>query len=349
MKLLPTLAFMALVVGCGGAQPRASQPVTPAPTPVPPPASGGEHTAAPAPVAGLRVQGDGWSATLPGEWTESTNPQGAPQWTSVITPDRAERRVFSVNTIHGAEPFEQVVQMLPAQYRQNGAEPSAPRLFEHQGRRVAEFSVRTPPRTQQIPMYTAILIEGQRGLVITCVGESSDGLDRLCRGVINGASIGPDGSTQPRTRAPAGSQWMGAQGRFVPVPADWQRSATEQGDDTVMAMADAGEHHVVNLFFLNGIQGTPAEAIEAGHRAALEDRANSITRTEPIRAGRRTGLLMEGTRATASGTDVMLFQWVVAVAPGTFMAIACAGPSDDVRAHSELYRAALESFTVTAR
>jgi hypothetical protein len=58
---------------------------------------------------------------------------------------------------------------------------------------------------------------------------------------------------------------------------------------------------------------------------------------------------MRGTRQQANGSPVTVLEWLIAAGPETYVTATCGGPVDDVAAHPEPYRAALESLRVSAR
>lgn len=342
MRALPWFAVAALALGCSASQTPAVQ-TAPPPAPAAPVAA----TPQPPPSGTRRVSGEGWSAVVPDDWTEATDERGVTQWRGPISDGRAERRVLSVQVIRAAEPFEQIVAEVPVAYRQRGATAEEPRVFDHQGRRSAEVEVHQPAQLQQFPMYLAILVEGRRGVVVSCGGEPGAELERLCHGVIDSAWFGAAGA-QPRAAAPEGMRWFGRGGRFVQAPAAWQPMAGHSdGAAESIGVADEGERHAIVLHFLDDLTGTPQQAIEGGRRGFEQDQANTIVHTTPIRSGRRQGLFIEGTRGEATRAATTLLQWIVPAGPGAFYTVNVAGPADDVAGHRDLYQSVLESFTPT--
>lgn len=341
MRPAAWIPFAYFVVGCAASQTRATQPEPPAPPPPP-------SVVAEAPPPNTReVSGPGWTARVPNDWTESQGESGTTQWQGVIREDRAERRVLSVVPLRAPEPFEQIVAEVPAAYRARGSTAEEPRIFDHRGRRAAEVLVNQPAQAQRFPMYMAILVEGRRGLVVSCGGEPGDDIEGLCHRVIDSAWFGA-GDARPRAAAPEGMSWVGTAGRYVQAPAGWQPLAahSDEGRPSV-GVADAGEHHAIVLHLLDDLEGPAATAIEGGRRGFEQDAANTIVHTRPIRAGRRTGLFIEGTRSEPTRAATTLFQWIVPAGPGEVFTVNVAGPTDDVAANQGIYRAVLESFTPT--
>ena len=346
-SILPWTAL--LLIGCGAARAQTqtqTATTTTTRTATAEGSAGGERAAVPATAAtAVPIRGDRWTATLAAGWTENAGPQ----WVAVIAPERSERRVFTVRTIHSPGTHDGLVSAVSAELQQRGATTDAPRIFDHHGQRAVEFTARFPPRMQTLPMHTALLIERQQVLVISCTGDAPEGLEALCRSMIDGAWFGPSADARPTDPAATERQWIGAQGRFVQAPAAWRVSHSETNGQSRVLASDEGQHRAVNLLLIDNIRNSPEQVIEAGRQGAINDRANTITDFEPIRVRGRQGLVMRGTRQQANGSPLTALNWLIAAGPETYVIASCAGPVDDVAAHPEPYRAALESLRVSAR
>lgn len=291
------------------------------------------------------LSGDGWAMAVPLGWTVGTDNRGVQQWRGERNQWNGYNGVLSVEILRGNESLESLIASAPAAYRARGSTVQEPQRFILAGRRSVEFIVNRPAQVQQYPLFMAIVVDGRRGLVISCGGEPSESIERLCRGVIASTWFGSDDS-QPDTSPPAGMKWLGERGRFVHAPEDWSAMPSRSAQRSV-GVADQGEHHALVLNFLDELRGTPAQAIEGGRRGFANDSANTIVRTTPIQQGSLQGLLIDGTRASVTHPATTVFQWVVPAGPGTHYLITLAGPTSDVTAHPDRYRAILQSFSPT--
>ena len=148
-----------------------------------------------------RVRGVGWSAAIPAAWTDGADEHGAPMWTAPLPPTHPQRRAFSVQVVRGPETFDQMVESLPAVYRQREATATA-RRFAFGAAEAAEVDVRFPSRVQQLPTFLGVFIEGTSGVIVTCGGERDEVIERFCRAVIDSVWMGPGPRATPPGRAP---------------------------------------------------------------------------------------------------------------------------------------------------
>jgi hypothetical protein len=295
-----------------------------------------------------RVRGVDWSAAVPADWTDGADENGVPMWSPPLPPTHPQRRAFSVQVVRGAETFDQLIESLPGIYRQRDGVATA-RRFTFGATEAAELDVRFPSRVQQLPTFLGVFIEGARGVIVTCGGERDETVERFCRTVIDSAWMGATARATPPGRAPSGTRWFGAQGRYVQIPEAWGPLANLAAPEgTAVGAADEGEHHAVVLHFINDLQIPPQQALEGAVRGIMGDGANTVVRQTPYQHGRRVGVLIDATRAAVQTTPTSLIQWVIPAGPGAFYTLNCAGPSDDFAARPRVCRDVFESFTPVA-
>jgi hypothetical protein len=355
-RLVPLVSLAALATAACASRPAPPTVLASAPAPsaganAPQPASAAPSATPPAgapqrpdPPETHRVRHRGWSLAVPDGWTEVQAGQGEASWRSPPDARSGNSWIVNMSLVHGGGSLDEIAALMPGEWRRRGAEATQHRI-SHGGHDAAEVLVEFPEHARQVPMYVAVLVQGHRGVVVTCAGERDATIEEFCRAVLHSTWFGAASATPP-ARTAEGMRWLGGQGRFVQVPSDFQTTTPpavplEQGTSA----ANAGDTRAVDVRYLDNLTLPASEVLAGAVQGLTTDAATHVARQQPVRRpGGITGVEVDAERRAVTDQPATLLQWIVPAGPQAFLTLNCVGGTAELAAQPRVCRGILESL-----